>query len=363
MNAKGGTMAGIAQQLTSIERVGLAMQHKEPDRVPVAPLASGAARRVLGVTYAEYAQDAELAIEAQTQWLDLTGSDAVCCFLDLSVEAHDFGQAVKFPIEDTPQAVFRDPLIKTVDDYARLPVIDPRRTTRMSNNLRYLQGMVERVGKEKVVMGFIYGPLSTLAMMRSAEKLLLDCMRTPEKVHEGLEIVTEVLLDYVDAQIDRGPIGIVMDTLFASGSIMSRSLWQKMEAPYVARIAKRIHDAGRAILIHNCGNNPYFDVQIEAMQPEGMSIAYLPNECPTYLDLKKTWGDKVMIVGILDPSGVLFAGTPQTVKEAAKEQISALAPGGGFLLSSGCEFPPNASLLNAIAMVEAANEYGLYPIQ
>ncbi len=69
-----------------------------------------------------------------------------------------------------------------------------------------------------------------------------------------------------------------------------------------------------------------------------------------------------MIVGILDPSNVLFMGTPDTVKEAAKEQIQAMAPGGGFLLSSGCEFPPNASLLNAIAMVEAAEEYGRYPI-
>jgi uroporphyrinogen decarboxylase len=356
-------MPAAVDQLTSLERVGLAMQFKEPDRVPVAPLASGAARRVLGVTYAEYAQDAELAAEAQKQWISLTGSDAVCCFLDLSVEAHDFGQEVKFPIEDTPQVVFRNPLIKTVDDYARLPVIDPRKTPRMSNNLRYLELMTEAVGKEKVVMGFIYGPLSTLSQMRSAEKLLLDCMKTPEKVHEGLEIVTQVLLDYVDAQVDRGPIGIVMDTLFASGSIMSRDLWKKMEGPYVERIAQRIHDAGLAILIHNCGNNPYFDVQLETMKPEGMSIAYLPNECPTHADLKKTWGDKVMIVGMVEPSQVVFMGTPEDVKESCKEQIQAMGPGGGFLLSTGCEFPPNASILNAIAMVEAAEEYGRYPLR
>jgi uroporphyrinogen decarboxylase len=355
-------MALSTDQLTSLERIGLAMQFKEPDRVPVAPLASGAARRVLGVTYNDYAQDAELCIESQLQWLKLTGSDAVCCFIDLSVEAQGFGQEVRFPIEDTPQSAYRNPLIKSVDDYARLPVVDPRKTPRMSTNLRYLEGMVKAVGKEKAVLGFVYGPLSTLSMMRSAEKLLLDCMREPDKVHEGLEIVTEVLLDYVDAQAERGPIGMVMDTLFASGSIMSRTLWNKMEAPYASKIAKRIHDYGMPLLIHNCGTNPYFDVQIEAMQPQGFSIAYLPAECPTHADLKTTWGDKVMLVGMIDPSGVLFMGTPQNVKEAAKEQISAMARGGGFMLSSGCEFPPNASLLNAIAMVEAAEEYGRYPL-
>lgn len=356
-------MSVSTDQLSSLERIGLAMQFKEPDRVPVAPLAAGVARRVLGVTYAEFAQDAELCIAAQLQWLQLTGSDAVCCFIDLSVEAGGFGQELKFPIEDTPQASYKNPLIKSVDDYARLPVVDPRTTPRFSTNLRYLEGMVQAVGKEKAVLGFIYGPLSTLSMMRSAEKLLLDCMKNPEKVHEGLEIVTEVLLDYVDAQVERGPIGMVMDTLFASGSIMSRNLWNQMEAPYAAQIAKRIHDHGLPLLIHNCGTNPYFDVQIEAMQPQGMSIAYLPNECPTYADLKATWGDKVMIVGVIDPAGVLFLGTPEDVKATAKEQISVLAPGGGFMLSGGCEFPPNASLLNAIAMVEAAEEYGRYPIQ
>ena len=356
-------MATTTDQLTSLERVVLAMQHKEADRVPCAPLASGAARRVLGVTYAEYAQDADLAAQSQIQWVELTGSDAVCTFLDLSVEAADYGQEVKFPIEDTPQAVFKHPFITSTDDYARLPVINPRKTTRMSVNLRYLELMVNAIGKQKAVLGFIYGPLSTLSQMRSAEKLFLDCMREPDKVHEGLEIVTQMLLDYVDAQVERGAIGIVMDTLFCSGSIMSRDLWMKMEGPYVERIAQKIHGAGLAIMIHNCGNNPYFDVQIETMKPEAISIAYLPNECPTYADLKKTWGDKVMIVGIIPPSQVLFMGSTSDVKEACKEQIQALAPGGGFLLSSGCEFPPNASLLNAIAMMEAAEEYGRYPIE
>ncbi|MBI2876656.1 MAG: hypothetical protein HYY20_07225 [Candidatus Tectomicrobia bacterium] len=37
-----------------------------------------------------------------------------------------------------------------------------------------------------------------------------------------------------------------------------------------------------------------------------------------------------------------------------------LSRGGGFILASGCEFPPNASLLNARAMVEAAELYGAY---
>ena len=34
-----------------------------------------------------------------------------------------------------------------------------------------------------------------------------------------------------------------------------------------------------------------------------------------------------------------------------------LAPGGGFVLSPGCEFPPDAPLINAAALVAAARLY------
>ena len=56
----------------------------------------------------------------------------------------------------------------------------------------------------------------------------------------------------------------------------------------------------------------------------------------------------------------MFLVTPDEVKEECKRQIEALAKGGGFILSTGCEFPPNGSLLNAIAMMEAAELYGRY---
>ena len=196
-------MALKTDELTSIERVVLAMQHKEADRVPVAPLASGAARRVLGVTYAEYAQDAELAAQSQIQWMQLTGGDAVCTFLDLSVEAHDFGQEVKYPIEDTPHPVFRNPLIKSTDDYARVHRDRSAQGQAHEHHPPLPGAMMQALGRENVIMGFIYGPLGTLSKMRSAEKLFLDCMKEPGEGARGLEIVTQVLLDYVDAQVDR----------------------------------------------------------------------------------------------------------------------------------------------------------------
>jgi uroporphyrinogen decarboxylase len=43
--------------------------------------------------------------------------------------------------------------------------------------------------------------------------------------------------------------------------------------------------------------------------------------------------------------------------EECWRQIDDLAPGGGFILAPGCEYPPNIPLTNAIAMVNASKRY------
>ena len=103
--------------MNSLERVAAALQHKEADRVPAAPLVCGASRRVYGVTYAEWAQDGELAAKCQLQAQELIGYDGILTLVDLSVEAADFGQEMVYPLEDTPHPNYGNPLIASPDDY------------------------------------------------------------------------------------------------------------------------------------------------------------------------------------------------------------------------------------------------------
>lgn len=77
-------------------------------------------------------------------------------------------------------------------------------------------------------------------------------------------------------------------------------------------------------------------------------------------EAKEKYGDKIAMIGYVDPAKYMFLGTPDEAKEECKRQIQELAKGGGYILSTGCEFPTNGSLLNAIAMMEAAELYGKY---
>ena len=91
-----------------------------------------------------------------------------------------------------------------------------------------------------------------------------------------------------------------------------------------------------------------------------ISYAYMPDDCKDEAELKAKWGDKTCLCGHISPATYMFLGTPDEVKQECKRQIDLLKKGGGFILATGCEFPPNGSLLNAIAMMEAAELYGRY---
>src|SRR5208283_5796468 len=116
--------------MTALERVANALQHKEADRVPAAPLVCGASRRVYGVTYAEWAQDGELAAKCMLQAQELIGFDGMLTLVDLSVEAADFGQEMVYPIEDTTHTNYDHPSIKSPDDYERIERFDPTKSPR-----------------------------------------------------------------------------------------------------------------------------------------------------------------------------------------------------------------------------------------
>jgi uroporphyrinogen decarboxylase len=339
--------------MTSLERIGTVLSGGIPDRVPAAPLVCGASRRVYGTTYAEWSQDGELAAKCMLQAHELIGFDGILGLVDLSVEAADFGQEMIYPIEDTAHPDYDKPFITGPDDYAKIERIDVAKAPRMDI-------IANERAKDTAIMGFVYGPLGILNMMRGAENLFKDCYKHPEEVIAAEKVITEVLIDYIRALGKTGVHAVVLDTLFASQSIMSKKMWNKMEAPFAKILADEIRANNMMVMVHNCGNGIYFDVQIEAMEPVCISFAETTDDCETMAEVKEKWGKKTCLAGYASPATYAFLATPEEMKMECKKEIEEMGKDGGFILATGCEFPPNGSLLNAIAMMEAAELYGKY---
>lgn len=349
------------EELTSLERVVLALQYKKPDRVPSAPLVCGASCRVLGYSYDRWSQDPKVAAASLLAAQDLIGFDGFLTLVDLSVEAEDFGQEVLFPERSTALPNFDNPFIKTSDDYGKIKAVDPRKSRRMSTVIEIVRRLIEARGKEVPTMGFVYGPLGVLSQIRGHAELFKDIIRHPDRVLEAVHTINGVLVEYALAQIQAGAHAIVLDPLYSSASILKKETWVKFEAEIFKSVAQAIHDAGVPVLVHNCGGGVYIDAVIEHLNPLAASLAYPAHGSANWEEHAKNWGKKVVTIGVSDPAKVGHEWTQAQVLEDCREQIETFRNAeAGFIMSSGCEFPPNGNLLSARTMVQAAKIYGRY---
>lgn len=349
------------EALTSLERVVLALQYQKPDRVPAAPLVCGASSRVLGYSYDRWSQDAKVATASLLAAQELIGFDGFLTLVDLSVEAEDFGQEILFPERSTALPNFDNPFIKTAEDYGKVKAVDPRKSRRMSTVIEIVRGLVEAKGKEVPTMGFVYGPLGVLSQIRGHAELFKDIIRHPDRVLEAVNTINGVLVEYALAQIQAGAHAIVLDPLYSSASILKKETWVKFEAEIFKSVATAIQDAGVPVLVHNCGGGVYFDKVIEYFKPLGISHAYPAYGSATLEEHAANWAKKVVSIGVVDPAKVGHEFNQKEVLEESRRQIETFRiADGGFILSTGCEFPPNGNLLSARTMVEAAKIYGRY---
>ena len=345
--------------MNSMERVLTAMQHKEADYVPVYPILSGVTRKLVGATYPEWSTNADICARAFLKSAEDFDIDCIVTLIDLSVECDAWGQKIIFPENEAAHPDYSDCLIQDIDEYGKIQKVDWRNSERMKMHVEVCKKIVaEKKGKLPVI-AFVFGPLGTLSMLRNQQDLYMDLYDDPEAVQEAVAAVNETLKDYVAALCDTGVDGIMFDTLFASGTIMSKDMWMEMEGEPMRELAQVVRDHGCQPMIHNCGQNPYFDVQIETVNPTAFSFLYPPADCKDFAECKEKYGKDMLLIGCVTPANAVI-GTDEEWDEQCRTQIDAMAKGGGFMLATGCEYPANASFDRAQRMIDIAKTYGKY---
>ena len=249
--------------MNSRERVNLMLQHKEADHVPAYPLVNSISWKYLGIGYDEWSVDPVKCAQSIIAATDTLGLDLICTLVDLSVEAEGWGMKINYFPNKAAMPDEEELLINCPDDYEKIQPIDPRKAFRMSNMIKTTEILFKERGAEKHIVAFVYGPMGILSMMTGMGVLLKDCMKKDrkEKVLGAIERIGETLIEYCDALIDAGADAIILDTLFASRTIMRASMWDYFEGPTIQKISEHIHGRGVAVLIHNCGEGIYFKEQ------------------------------------------------------------------------------------------------------
>ena len=345
--------------MNSIERVTRIIQHKEADRVPVYPLINSISYKYCGYDYAQWTLDPDKCAESIIKATDTLDLDVICTLVDLSVEAADWGMEMSYPTDKAAGPAKDARLIKDVKDYAKIGVLDPTQTPRMSKYIYLAKKLADARGQEKPIAGFVFGPLGILSMHRGLDNLMIDMFEEKETIFKALDNITETLFKLSDALMDAGCHAIMYDTLYSSATIMSPEMWDEFEGPWIERLSKHVHDRGHMVMIHNCGGGIYFKEQIERMHPEAISFLHLPADCETPEEMKKKYGGVTTLIGHIDP-GFLMTCNDDTLRAKCREQIDLYKKDGGFILATGCEYPAPLDDHFARIIVEEAKTYGKY---
>lgn len=149
-----------------------------------------------------------------------------------------------------------------------------------------------------------------------------------------------------------------------SGTLVFQTLdmFRELALPIVKEITKLCRKYNIPSHIHSCGPEKEL---VKIMAEETYLTVIDPLETPPMGDcdlkeLKRKYGEKLVLKGNLHTTNVMLNGTVKQVIEACKKAIDDAAEGGRFILSTGDQCGRDTPEENIFAMIETAKTYGRY---
>ena len=353
--------------MTSMQRVMATINLKEPDVVPVGPYMGNHGAKVAGTMISNYCTNGKTMAQAQLDAWEIYGQDILVAQSDNYYIAEGFGIKVDMREDSTP--TLREPIIHDLKDIYKLKVPDPYRDGRMPVYLEAVELIKKAVGDKAAVRGAGTGPLALASHLIGTERFLIQLAMADMEL-EGedakalrhlLELTTDALIAFAKAMLKAGADIVQAGDSLASIDVISPKMYKEWAFPY----EKKFFDAMKKVdidkefgtILHICGN---MTPVLSDMVDTGASILELDYKVDI-AEAKKLIGDRVCLIGNLNPTEVLLRGTPEIVAEEAQKCINAAAKGGGYILGSGCELAYFTPQENVKAMIQTARK-NHYPL-
>ena len=335
--------------MNGLERLTAAVRFRPTDRTPVVPQIFAHAAALAGVPLIDYARDGALLASCQLRALDHYGHDAVFAFMDANVETEAAGSVIDFHHDQYSQ----------VETYALAPdvplehvsVPDPTTAGRMPELLRAVSILRAKAGETALVVGVILGPMTLAQQLMGPEAALYLAADEPQRFEGLLDSATQIALHFGRAQLGAGAHAVMIFEPAASPAVVPPAFFRELIAPRIARLCRAFKQAGAmANWLHIAGpTEPILGYYPDA----GVDIANIdyavdPSRARELLPRTCLNGNITPLSFVLD--------SPERILTEARRLVELFADRGGFVLSSGCEIPPEAKEENVAALVAAARD-------
>ncbi len=223
--------------------------------------------------------------------------------------------------------------------------------------IRRLKGLMGNQG--------LTGIFITSSCLTSSEEAIYHYADYPEEL-EGLKArrLAEVERRFADLMAMKP--GDRPDFLCVGGSgslvFQTPDFFRNNALPAMKLAIELATAAGIPTHVHSCGP----EKELVRILVEETSLTVIdPLEIPpmgdcTLAELKRLYGDRIVLKGNLHTTEVMLRGRPQDVVAASRKAIDDAAAGGRFILSTGDQCGRDTPDDNLRAMVETARTYGRY---
>ena len=354
------------QPLTSRERVLLALDHRETDRIPIAMICSGINAPARRAFEEHMRRTRDISVDA---YLDP--------FIDVANVAPTYVGPAPGPGEDM-WGVRRAPVSYGDGSYHEIAFHPLAEASSIDDLRRYRWPSTEwfdystlpaRIAEAQsvrdrclmVANGCLF---ETSWYMRGFERMLLDFALNPEFAHCLMGRVTDFFVAHFREMLaaGRGEIDLAFtadDIGDQRGLLISLPMWEEFIKPCHVRLNAAIHEFGARVVYHTDGAVAeavpgLIDMGIDVLQALQFSAAGMDPE-----ELKTSHGDRLCFAGGVSVQTTLPFGAAEDVREEVERLITTLGRGGGYILGPSHAIQAGTPPENIAALFDTASTH--YP--
>ena len=213
-------------------------------------------------------------------------------------------------------------------------------------------------------------PFERAIAMQGMEAFLMNMVRSPDFARTLVERIAvyckqlmERFLKELGDNVDIIKIGDDLGT--QNSLIISPKMYREILKPIHADFISFIKARTKAkVLFHSCGDiapliEDFIEIGVDILNPiqtSGQCMSDLPS-------LKKRFGKNIVFCGGIDAHRILPFGTVEDVREEVRRVMEILGPGGGCMISAVHTVMDVVPPENVLAMVDAVEEFGHYPLR
>jgi uroporphyrinogen decarboxylase len=203
--------------------------------------------------------------------------------------------------------------------------------------------------------------------MRGLERWFMDMLQQPEFCEALLDRTLQFWLDWFRVFLDE--VGDVVDVIMIGddlagqkGPLFRPDFYRRVVKPRQKRLVQYIRSRSRAkIWYHTCGACAGYipdllDNGIDILNPVQISAAGMEPA-----RLKAEFGDRLVFWGgAIDAQHVLPLASPEEVRRHVRQNLEVWKPGGGYVFNNVHNIQAAVPPENIVALYDAAYEYGFY---